>query len=365
MAVSADGSTIVGYKSTYDLSAKLSGREAFRWIVGQGFVNLESPPETTQTQAYDVSGDGLVVVGAYKEVGRPSAQYVPCVWAADGSVISLGARRLHQFWRGYNVSHDGSIIAVRGALATPGGYQRREAWLWTEDADYVYVGEMYLNDMNSDGSVLVGFTTGPLREYRWTAETGMEAHWRTGDGLTVSEDGVLIFGVSKDGIARIWDRANGDRDLRSVLISEFDLADELQGWTVSLYCPSTSLDNRIIVGRGTNPNGEKKPWMAILDPPLQAGDADQDRDFDQLDLVQVQVAGKYLTGEPATWGEGDWNGAPAVFSAKPPEGDGVFNQLDIVAAQQAGLYLTGSYAAARRGDSSRESQVSVGYDAND
>ena len=84
--------------------------------------------------------------------------------------------------------------------------------------------------------------------------------------------------------------------------------------------------------------------MVVLDPHLQAGDADQDFDFDQLDLVQVQVAGKYLTGEPATCGEGDWNGAPVVFTTKPPEGDGLFNQLDIVAAQQAGLYLTGSYA---------------------
>ena len=43
---------------------------------------------------------------------------------------------------------------------------------------------------------------------------------------------------------------------------------------------------------------------------LLAGDADMDLDFDQLDLVRVQVAAKYLTGQTATWGEGDWNGAP-------------------------------------------------------
>ena len=77
---------------------------------------------------------------------------------------------------------------------------------------------------------------------------------------------------------------------------------------------------------------------------LQAGDADQDLDFDQLDLVQVQVAANYLSGEAATWGEGDWDGAPGGSPGDPPLGDGLFNQLDIVAAQQAGLYLTGSYA---------------------
>ena len=50
---------------------------------------------------------------------------------------------------------------------------------------------------------------------------------------------------------------------------------------------------------------------------LQAGDADQDLDFDQLDLVKVQIAGKYLTGQAATWGDGDWNGAPGGRSAVP------------------------------------------------
>jgi hypothetical protein len=77
---------------------------------------------------------------------------------------------------------------------------------------------------------------------------------------------------------------------------------------------------------------------------LQPGDADQDLSFDQLDLVQVQVAGKYLTGEPATWGEGDWNGGPGWSQGNPPPGDGIFDQLDIVTALQSGTYLTGPYA---------------------
>jgi hypothetical protein len=80
---------------------------------------------------------------------------------------------------------------------------------------------------------------------------------------------------------------------------------------------------------------------------LQAGDADMDCAFDQLDLVQVQVAAKYLTGEAATWGEGDWNGAPggSVADRVPPPGDGEFNQLDIIAALNGNIYLTGSYCA--------------------
>ena len=69
-------------------------------------------------------------------------------------------------------------------------------------------------------------------------------------------------------------------------------------------------------------------------PPVTAvmpGDADSNYTFDQLDLVQVQIAAKYLTGKTATWAEGDWTG------------DGVFSQLDVVAALQTGNYLRGPY----------------------
>ena len=55
---------------------------------------------------------------------------------------------------------------------------------------------------------------------------------------------------------------------------------------------------------------------------LFPGDSDQNLRFDQLDLVQVQIAAKYLTGQAATWGEGDWNAAPGGKPGSPPPGDG-------------------------------------------
>ncbi len=96
---------------------------------------------------------------------------------------------------------------------------------------------------------------------------------------------------------------------------------------------------------------------------LLAGDADQDLDFDQLDLVQVHVSAKYLTGQTATWGQGDWNGAPGGQVGNPPAGDGRFNQLDIVAAQQAGTYRTGPYAAVRPNGQTGDGQTSVVYNS--
>lgn len=96
---------------------------------------------------------------------------------------------------------------------------------------------------------------------------------------------------------------------------------------------------------------------------LQPGDADQDLDYDQFDIVRVQRAGKYRTGRRATWGEGDWNGAPGGEPGNPPRGDGVFDQFDIIAAQRAGLYLTGPYAALQPDGQHGDGQTSVGYDA--
>ena len=96
--------------------------------------------------------------------------------------------------------------------------------------------------------------------------------------------------------------------------------------------------------------------------PLQAGDADQDLDFDQLDLVQVQIAAKYLTEQAATWGDGDWDGAPGGEPGDPPAGDGLFDQRDIIQALGANLYLMGPYAALDSTGITGDGQTSIVYD---
>jgi hypothetical protein len=97
-------------------------------------------------------------------------------------------------------------------------------------------------------------------------------------------------------------------------------------------------------------------------PALQAGDSNQDLEFNQRDIVAVQIAANYLTGQAATWGQGDWNGAPGGSVGSPPTGDGLFNQRDIVAAQQNGLYLAGPYAAIQPGGTPGDAQTSIVYD---
>lgn len=59
------------------------------------------------------------------------------------------------------------------------------------------------------------------------------------------------------------------------------------------------------------------------------GDADLDGEFGSKDFVSVFIAGKYESGEPANWEEGDWSG------------DGVFNSGDFVVAFLGGGYELG------------------------
>jgi hypothetical protein len=103
--------------------------------------------------------------------------------------------------------------------------------------------------------------------------------------------------------------------------------------------------------------------FALTPTPLMAGDANQDLTFDQLDIVQVSQGAKYLSGLAATWGEGDWDGAPGGAVGEPPGGNGFFDQQDIVASLQAGTYLTGPYAGLKGGGREGDGQTSLVYDA--
>lgn len=60
-----------------------------------------------------------------------------------------------------------------------------------------------------------------------------------------------------------------------------------------------------------------------------AGDANYDNQFDRDDIVLVLQAGKYQTGQPATFRHGDWNG------------DGVFDSADLQLALHEGNYGKG------------------------
>ena len=116
-----------------------------------------------------------------------------------------------------------------------------------------------------------------------------------------------------------------------------------------VYQLSIGADTSSITDQAGNSlaDGVFEQWTDVR----QMGDANLDRRYDQLDIVNVLQSAKYLTGQPATWSEGDWTG------------DGLFDQLDIVAALQSGHYLQGPYAERRESDASLDTPSDVN-DAN-
>jgi hypothetical protein len=187
----------------------------------------------------------------------------------------------------------------------------------------------YFFQLNSSGRVILGIGT-PSSD-----EIVLDSHWT--DLRPTEEDVLLQFDAIGDNLTA-WAWRPGEPRPSEPVLSATD--DKIDSGQLAIYTIGPSAHGVFrFVQVDTQSISDSQKTL------LQAGDADQDLDFDQLDLVKVQQAGKYLTSEPATWGEGDWNGAPGGYPGNPPQGDGVFNQLDVVAAQQAGLYLTGRYTS--------------------
>ena len=114
---------------------------------------------------------------------------------------------------------------------------------------------------------------------------------------------------------------------------------------------------------GANPGAADFEFHVGTSGGLEAGDADMDYDFDQLDLVQVQIAAKYLSTQAGNLGRRRLGRGTGRWPGNPPAGDGLFNQMDIIAALNAGKYLTGPYARFDPGGSEGDGQTSVVYDA--
>ena len=79
--------------------------------------------------------------------------------------------------------------------------------------------------------------------------------------------------------------------------------------------------------------GDRLIWIRNLRQ-TSVGDSNLDSIFDSGDLVLVFGAGKYETGEMATWVQGDWNG------------DMVFGSSDLVFAFSDGGYVSAASPAA-------------------
>lgn len=234
-AVSKDGEVIVGHNST----------GGFRWTAATGQVGINGT-----SIAYAVSADGQRVAGDTASGGF--------VWSESTGLVSLGSGE------STGISADGMVV-----VGTHGNQGSR----WTEADGFELFGAAKGNAVSGDGIVAVGRTQ-PLGQlgqaFEWTQTRGLvelPGAAVFSEAYATSYHGVLIVGrFAPNGVfaqqtAFIYTATDGFRDLKSVLETDYGLS--LAGWTLR-EATGISADGSVIVGNGTNPDGQQEGWVASI-----------------------------------------------------------------------------------------------------
>jgi len=259
-AVSADGTTIVGYVTG-------TGGIPFRWTESTGMVELSMPAGWSGCEAFAVSADGSVVVGVDGGTSGREAWR----WTPGGGGVGLGFVAGYP-WESaaYGVSAEGSVVV--GISFSDVLYK---AFRWTQSTGMIGlvhppgVSHSSAVDVSADGSTVVGSFVTPVHEaFRWTPGSGMVSLGLLADhyassAQAISGDGSIVVGYCNSDAggetAFIWDADNGIRSLEDALVNDCGL--DLGGWSLSIAY-DVSADGRFIVGYGRNASGDIEAFFA-------------------------------------------------------------------------------------------------------
>ena len=174
--------------------------------------------------------------------------------------------------------------------------------------------EWYFEDPLANGRFDRSFADGGVETQTTMWGNGLDAEIASIDFFTVVTE--FIYAIP------------GDFDNDNVLgVTDIDiLSDAIRSETDDSPLFDVNID-------GSIDHNDHSHWVRDLKN-TWFGDANLDGEFNSGDLVSVFSAGKYGTGQPASWSEGDWDGS------------GEFNSGDLVAAFTDGGYDKGFKAAA-------------------
>ena len=312
--VSGDGSIVVG-------NDNINGATGLRWTAATGFVPLSSGTASPTA----ISDDGSMIVG----VGIAALRIAPIRWTPSEGVTFLPAPTGSIDSRPLSVSGDGTIAA--GFTSFSGQVTQATRWVGTQPNLLPFLPNGDTNSMayaiSTDGSTVVGsagLSPGNVHAVRWTetegisdlgamggynsVATGVSADGSsiigyvvpkktssevngfvtTTGGITtelsllgqsvipraISADGNFVIGYNQDDGGPLhgffWTPGSGLRDLSDVLTHEYNLTQQLGGWT-GLYASTMSSDGRFVGGGGFY-NGTFEGWLldrGINPPPLE------------------------------------------------------------------------------------------------
>lgn len=198
-AVSADGSVVVG----------ASGGQAYRWSRTGVFQLLgDLPGGILGSIAYGVSGDGSVVVGYGTATGQRQQAFR---WTTQDGMVPLPEFGDTTSSIAYDVSNDGRVI-VGGVGSLQSG--KSLAVAWESQGGIVNLGDLPSGSgsaayaASGDGSVVVGtstqffsLSTASHNIFRWTQASGMQ-QLNSGDPPNTT---YTVGGISGDGsVVAVW-----------------------------------------------------------------------------------------------------------------------------------------------------------------
>lgn len=269
-AVSADGSVIAG-SSTVGLS---------RWTSGGGAVSIGLLPGGNNGAVRGISGNGNVIVGGSSSANSTSGYYEAFRWTAQNGMTGLGDLSGGVFGSfAEGVSADGNVVV--GSANSAAG---QEAFRWNEIDGMMSLGDLAGGEVDSkawdvsgDGSVIVGYGTGASgrRAFRWTSSAGMISLGNLGsvhgfsEARAASGDGSIIVGVTSltGGLGSgpfIWDATNGMRSISDLLTTQYGV--NLNGWML-IDAQAISADGRTITGSAYDQVGRIHGWVAVIPEP--------------------------------------------------------------------------------------------------
>ena len=252
--------------------------QAYRWSPQEGMVALGANCNNNlgPSDAYAISGDGSTVVG----IGCPIYAFR---WTQRYGMESLGALQNQNYNWAFDVSGDGGVIVGRSW-----GIGIAEAFMWTEENGMVGLGDLDGGEFKSsaqgvsyDGTLVVGYGTpksnfpNVTEAFLWVEGKGMTGLGAIGpfpvpisvaNAVANTPNGAVVVGESgsifPETDAFIWDEKNGMQNLRKVLMSEHGLQ-QLNQWKL-MSARDISADGKTIVGIGINPQGQQEGWVVTF-----------------------------------------------------------------------------------------------------
>lgn len=249
--LSDDGTVVVGTSMSGGDQSTGYIRQAFRWTQATGMVGLGFlPGYTTNSRAFAVSGDGAIIVGRSESASGVQAFR----WTQGAGLVGLldlagGSAKSGA----YAISSDGTVIAGEGTNTSG-----TQAVRWSNGGPITLIGDLAggtvesrMFGANSDGTVLVGLgydATGQ-QATRWTQSGGLiglgdlpGAVFRSSANATSANGSVVVgFATSASGTEAFrWTQASGMVGLG-----------DLPGGSFSSYASDVTADGSVIVGYST------------------------------------------------------------------------------------------------------------------